>query len=195
MSLLNAWIMPADAIVAVDTDGARDDGSRFATSKLLAIPHIRAVMALRGQLAVLGYLFLRCISGAFDSLDEMIDAMPLLLADAEENVPSDLIVRTRIGNEIAVVGWSERHRKMIGKVFFKRDDMQEFSAADIETFFVSPWNTSMPDIPRTSAAVEKISRAQVRWMRETFPNAACGGALIAAHLTRKSVTLSHRANL
>ena len=71
MSLLNAWILPAEAIIAVDTDGVGDEGERMPSSKMLLVPHLNAVLALRGQLALLSYLFTRALSGSFDSFDEL----------------------------------------------------------------------------------------------------------------------------
>jgi len=193
MSLLNAWIMRDEALVAVDSDGVDRDGGRMPTSKLLTIPHLNVVMGLRGQLAFLGLLFLRCISAGLDSYDELVAALPEMLVHVDDACPESLIVQTNIGNELVVAGWSVRRGRMAGRLFFKRDGMEAFQGSEIESFFVSPWDRSMPDIPKTPAAVEKISRAQVRWMRQSFPNAACGGKLITAVTTRKGVTVNHRA--
>jgi hypothetical protein len=193
VSLLNAWVTPAEAIVAVDTDGVGQDGARMPSSKLLPIPHLNAVMALRGQSAFLAFLFLRCISSSFETFDEMNDAMPGVLADVDAYLPADKIVSScRIGNELVLAGWSARRGRMLGRRFLKRDDMDEFSAADTE-LHVAPWHASLEGTPTKAHAVEKLARAQVRWMREMFPNAACGGKLLVCRLTRKSLTLSHQA--
>lgn len=42
MSLLNCWITPAEATIAVDSDGVGQDGRRLPSSKLLPIPHLIA---------------------------------------------------------------------------------------------------------------------------------------------------------
>lgn len=195
MSLLNAWITPTDAIVAVDTDGVREDGARFPTSKLLPIPHLNAVIAMRGQSAFLAFLFLRCISSSFDSFDELNDAMPALLADVNETLPDEILVKNcRIGNELLIAGWSNRRHRMLGRQFIMRDDMPEFAASEFD-FHISPWHaSSMSHLPRKAHAVEKLARAQVQWMRSTFPNAACGGKLLVCQIGRRSITTSHRSS-
>jgi hypothetical protein len=192
VSLLNAWVAPYEAIVAVDTDGAVGDGSRIATSKLLAIPHLNTVLALRGQMAFLTFLHAQCLTSCFECFDDLNDAMPDLLAAAEQ-IPEELLVRGAVvGNELVVVGWSERQSRMLGRQFVKRGAMPEFSAKDCE-LHISPWDgDSMATLPRTAKAVEQLAGAQVRWMRQSFPNAACGGKLILAHVTKKGISMVHR---
>jgi hypothetical protein len=115
MSLLNAWVTPTEAIVAVDTDGAAADGARLPSSKLLPIPHLGAVLASCGQLAYLAFVYLRAITSGFATFDEMRDAMLAMLAAAEENIPAEFIAAgaagSAFGNELLAVGWSDRARK------------------------------------------------------------------------------------
>lgn len=191
MSLLNAWITRTEAIVAVDTDGVDLDGKRMPTSKLLTIPHLNAVLGLRGQAAFLSFVFLRCLSSSFESFDEMNDALPLILEEADSLPDWSIAKDCRIGNEMLAVGWSDRRSRMLGRQFVKRDGMTEFSATDAD-FHVSPWHSSMSHIQPTAAAVERIAREQVRWMRETYPGAACGGKLIVCNINKGSISMSHR---
>lgn len=194
MSALNVWITPHDAIVAVDTDASREDGSRFATGKLLALPWLSAVIASRGQLAVLQFAFVRICSTGFDSFDDLVDAMPVLLADIAVTMPAQLLAEVqgvRRGDHLALVGFSHRHRRMVGVQWIKVDDMPGYQQSDFDEL-VAPWHPSMPDIPKTASNVDAISRAQVRWMRATFPNAACGGKLLVASLNHAGVSITHR---
>jgi len=72
MSLLNAWIAPNEAIVAVDTDGVAENGSHISASKLLTMPHPNVVMGLRGPGTFLQYLQLRCLTANYDSFDARV---------------------------------------------------------------------------------------------------------------------------
>ena len=192
MSLLNAWLTETDAIVTVDSDGVRDDGARLPSSKLLVIPHLNAVLAIRGQSAFLHFLFLRCASAGFDTFDEMCDALPDMIANMDASVPDELIAKNcRIGNELLVVGWSHRKMEMLGRQFVKRDEMTEYTDTEF-SMHISPWDKSMPHIPKEPKLFQEIAIAQVDWMRSTFPNAACGGTLIMAHITKDSVTVKHK---
>lgn len=191
MSLLNAWILPDEAIIAVDTDGVDDEGIRMPTSKLLLVPHLNAVLALRGQLALLSFLLVRSISSALDSFDALCDAMPAMLGEAAGAIPGELVVASPIdGFELVAAGWSARRSRMAARLFVKRGDMPDMLERDVDRF-VSPWNEAMQGVTVAPQALDKIARAQVRWMRETFPGAACGGRLIVCRLTRRSATLEH----
>jgi hypothetical protein len=113
----------------------------------------------------------------------------------EAFVPPELIVRSGIvGTELVIVGWSTRRGTMQGRQYIKRGDMEAFTATDC-AFHISPWNESMQGIKTEPQAVERLARAQVRWMRETFPGAACGGKLLMAHVTRKGITTTIKASL
>jgi hypothetical protein len=194
MSLLNAWISPTAAIVAVDTDGVGQDGARMPSSKLLPIPHLNAVLALRGQSALLSFVFVRCISSGFETFDQLADALPAMLIEAEDSVDDEhLVDGPQIGNELLAVGWSDRKGQMAGRQFVKRGDMTEFSETDA-AFHVSPWHASLQRQKIEPQALDQIARAQVRWMRETFPNAACGGTLVVCSLNRKAMGLTHKFN-
>jgi hypothetical protein len=194
LSLLNAWVTRGEAVVAVDTDGAAQDGARIVASKLLPIPHLNAVIGLRGQFAFLSLLFLRCASSSFESFDEMLEALPVHLAAIDEHLPEELVSRVLgdRGNELIAVGWSDRQTRMLGRRFVKRGGAAEFEVADFRSH-VSPWDkNAMAGLPvQSPAAVERIARAQVQWMRSTF-EAICGGKLIVCRVTRDSMMLDHR---
>lgn len=195
MSLLNAWVSATEATVAVDTDGVDHEGGRIVASKMLPIPHLNAVIGLRGQAAFLAFVFLRCISASHESFDEMLEAMPAHLAAGEGEVPDELLARVggEMGNELIAVGWSERKGAMLGRRFVKRGGMPTFSIADFD-LHISPWDQlSMSGMRvRSAAAVEPIANMQAQWMRSTF-GATCGGHLIVCQLGRRSLTIGRRA--
>ena len=83
---------------------------------------------------------------------------------------------------------------MAARLFVKRGDIPDMLQRDVDRF-VSPWHESMQGMKVAPQALEKIARAQVRWMRSTFPGAACGGRLIVCSLTRRSATLGHSIDL
>lgn len=190
MSLLDAWVSDFDALVAVDTDGARIDGSRFPASKLLPMPHLNAVLAIRGQAAFLQILFLRCIGSGFDGFDQMADALPIMIEEAHENLLAydQLIARDcRFGHELVAVGWSHRRERMLGRQFTAGED-GKFIERDLG-MHIAPWHSSIPRIEPVRKNVDRIATAQVDWMQNTFPDAACGGQLLTAHVKRDGIDL------
>lgn len=195
MSLLNAWVTPTEATVAVDTDGMDQEGGRIVASKLLTIPHLGAVIGLRGQAAFLAFTFLRCLSASHATFDEMLDSMPAHLAATDAELPPELIALEggEMGNELIAVGWSDRKAAMLGRRFVRRGGTLEFAIADFD-LHISPWHQgTMNGLPvRKPSAIERIAAAQVDWMRSTF-NAICGGQLLVCEVRRRSVTVSRRA--
>lgn len=192
MSLLNAFVSKDSAIVAVDTDAAREDG-RFATSKLLPIPHLCAVLASRGQLAVLQFVFIRTCGTGFSSFDNLLDSMDELLDDIAQTMPRELVVAlpgTRNADLLALVGFSERQGRMVGTQWIRRDggpyEPSEF------TKLVAPWHPSLPQVPMTAENIERIAWLQIGLMESEHPGGAFGGRLITAAVTRSSVAVSHR---
>lgn len=192
MSLLNAWVTPTEALVAVDTDGVRGDGSRFATSKLLPIPHLNAVVALRGQAAFLQFLYLRCIGAGFDTFDEFTELLPAVLEEVTESMPPELIAMAEhvsTGNVLLAVGWSDRRGAMLGRQHVQRAAGEAFAVADFTTL-LAPWPSALQDMPRTAAAVAQLSRAQVEWMRSTYPGAIVGGQLLRCRLGKWGISMN-----
>lgn len=195
MSLLNAWVDPAAALVAVDTDGATLTGERFPVSKLVTLPHIGAVLALRGQAAFLGFLFLRCLTSGFDTFDDLDEAMPEMLAGMEATIPPELIVRTGIaGTELVTAGWSNAQGRVIGRQYVKRGDSEAFTVRDLG-MHVSPWHESMKGLRTDADAVVTLAKAQTLFMKSAYDGAACGGSLLLCRVTRDGVTTGIRANL
>jgi hypothetical protein len=194
MSILDAWVTPTEAIVAVDTDGARDDGSRFAASKMLPMPHLGCVLALRGQAAFLSMLFVACASAGFDSVDELDDVMPALLEEVHAGIPAHLFTsaaHVKPGNELLLVGWSERRDAMLGRQFILRAG-EPLTARDFGQH-ISPWDAdAMRKVPTTPHDVDKIALAQVEWMRAKFDSPACGGKLLVAHVSQKGIAIGAR---
>jgi len=188
MSLLNAWIAPDAAIVAVDIVGMAADGSPLHASKLVVVPHLGAVIALRGQLALLTWLAVRANSAGFATFDDLLDAMPGMLAEAGAAIGDHLnvLAGSMEGHELLVTGWSDRQGRMVGRQFVKRGDMTDSIERDVE-HHVSPWHPSMDGLPLDPGGLEQLARGQVIFMRGL--GAHCGGRLTVAHLSREGLNL------
>jgi len=188
MSLLNAWIAPDAAVIAVDTVGMAADGSPLHASKLQIVPHLGAVIAIRGQLALLAWLSVRANSAGFGALDDLLDAMPGMLAEAGAAIGDNLnvLAGSAPGYEIIVAGWSDRQGRMIGRQFVKRGDMTASIERDVD-HHVSPWHPSMDGLPLDPGGLEQLARGQVIFMRGL--GAHCGGKLTIARLTRGELNL------
>lgn len=197
MTILCAWISPAEAVVASDTVGqAHLDGSRRVLSKVKIIPHLNAVLAGRGVNLFFDLLALHGQNASCNSFDELIQEMPDLLSMTEAMTPADVLQggAGEPGFEVLVAGWSDREARMLGVVFQKRMGMEEAVRTEVN-FCVAPWDASMPDIPKKVTRLQDIAREQVKWMRSQFGEAAAGGRLTVCRVTRRSMTVSNSINL
>jgi len=188
MSLLNFWASPQEAVIAVDTVGMAADGSPLPASKLLPIPHLNAVIAIRGQLVLLAWLSVRANSAGFATFDDLLDAMPGMLAEAGAAIDHNLSVLagSMEGHELLVAGWSDRQGRMIGRQYVKRGDMTASIERDVD-HHISPWHPSMDGLPTAPHGIEQLARGQVIFMRGL--GAHCGGRLTVAHLSREGLNL------
>ena len=169
--------------VVTDAIGQAADGSPLHASKLMVVPHLGAVIAIRGQLALLTWLTVRANSAGFGALDDLLDAMPDMLAEAEAAIGHHLNVLggSAPGYEVVIAGWSDRQGRMIGRQFVKRGDMLESIERDVD-HHVSPWHPSMDGLPLDPGGLDQLARGQATFMRGL--GAHCGGKLPIARLTR-----------
>lgn len=191
MSLINVWVTPAEAIIGVDTLSAAEDGRRLHASKVFPIAHLNAVLAWRGQSIFHDCLLMHCHMVGAQSLDELIDAMPEMLARVEVLVAPHLIAGKQIdfveGNELVLAGWSQRRSRMLGWCFRKVGDMEDWQDGEILYCHAPKCDE---DIPNKPAFMERFARAQVRKM-----NGMAGGTLIVCRVTQNGITLRHATKL
>lgn len=189
MSLLNAWITPDEALVAVDTDGVRRDGRRVSMSKLFTLPHLNAVLGFRGQSSFSASILHSCASRAFESFDELLDALLGLAEGGALLLSSDFKIHGHghIDDQLIAIGWSPSRSRMFARTFVKSG--KGFAVTDSQGC-IAPWDAaSMAHLPKTADAVREIAKAQVNWMQAAY--GLGGGTLILCKLTRSSVELRH----
>lgn len=189
MTILNAWIVRDEVIVATDTVCQLHDGSRGLASKVHSIVHLNALLAGRGHSGFINFLTMLCLQARAETIDELLSAMPELLIQAEAVVPPDFTIGGEPGYEILIAGWSDRRSRMIMHAFMHRDGKRYDVAVD---HVVSPWDSSMPEIPKHHSKLEHIFKAQVRWLTADAGPAAGGGTLVVCRLTKTGMSIKHQ---
>lgn len=186
MSLLNFWASPQEAIVVTDSIGMAADGSPLHASKLVVVPHLGAVIALRGQLALLTWLAVRANSASFATCDDLLVAMPGMLVEATAAIDHlTVLAGSAPGHETIIAGWSDRQGRIVGRQYVKQGAMPPVER-DVD-HHVSPWHPSMDGLPLDPGGIEQLARGQVIFMRGL--GAHCGGKLTVARLIRGELTL------
>jgi hypothetical protein len=196
MSLVVGTIADDTALVLVDTDAAGIDAAMGAV-KHQAAPKLhtlflqRAVITGRGPIAVIAtaHHFATCAMVDFDALAE---AMPLLCRRAWLQVAA---LATYVGNpplgpaSIHLVGWSRAAQRMRAYQYTMAPDVPVFGVASVEPRFAAPIIEG-ERLEFGLPSMKSYARAQIRWIRERFPDEASGGPLICATITRDTIALS-----
>ena len=201
MSILNIYVDGGRALVAVDTK-AGNEGSSEAT-KVAALAHFDAGLAVRGQLMMLG----RCIEAMnqplFRDFDDLVDQAPKVIGLVYESL-GRILERLKVDmskfekQEVALVGWSEKRQQMVGHLW-ARDDMgvgfRQLPVIDEPyKFELGSWlydEQGPAEMPASTSAMERVVRQQVQFAKAKWPDACpVGGRLMIAELRRNRVAIS-----
>lgn len=198
MSILNAWVTPSKATLATDTLFPRADGQRGVASKIMTLPHLPAAIALRGQAALFHLVSFRCAIGGFESFDDLVRFLSVNLRALELELPLSSLTKgyEQDGTKLVAIGWSDRYSAMVGRAFERYGDEQEFKEFEFNRY-IAPSDGLSEGAALLESAAEKIARAQIQWFRTEWPQESefFGGKLVMCHLTRKSISFRHHAEL
>lgn len=194
MSLLNVWVEPGRALVAVDTETKTEHGRRD-SSKLVVLPAERMVLACRGNLYVL-HAIVQPILGLAGGLDGVLElGLPELC---------NYIAAEQVGlggnfaeAEVVIVGWSAREQRIVGHACVRGAQEPNFKLMRIDPWRLGPhagWQKA-PPLPDCEEHMEAIARTQVRYMRQNHPDCAIGGRLLIAAVSEDAISVRSVAHL
>ena len=197
MSVLNIWIEPDHALIGVDTQAADVSGKVGHVGKLVPLVHLGAVMAFRGAV-IFGVSVFSGVNIAGAKFDELIDGMPLLLPGML-NETRRLVAATGAESldrldrqEIALVGWSDRAKRIVGRVWTQQDPRAGFVAAEISPYDIAVWDPSFKQLedPRTPEAMVRLIQAQCRLLHRVEPELYAGGRAVIARVSKDQTRIS-----
>lgn len=188
MSLLQIWVEPDHARVAVDTVGLSSiTGQQRDMCKLFPLPHAGVVLAFRGVDIGFFQVFGQCVLVGADNFDGLVDAMPQHIADASTRVPPG-IDPAALACELHIVGYSERAGRMAGATFQVELDGSRCDPRHMTgPCRLGPGFNDSPHLG-SDAAMLATARRQLAWIREHEPERATGGQLLVAEVTRGGIS-------
>lgn len=202
MSLVNVWISPDRALVGVDTEGVTLDGTHNEVSKMIPLVHANLVLATRGHMGFLNALFgtSYAVGGDFDAI---VEKMPMILSYAFNHLMSQASSAgvADQGNfdrqDAFIVGWSRKHCRMLGMSYSQETAKDGFTGREIDSWCVSPWEDPgvMPPIPNTPEVLKEVARTQASFASDPRSEAAVGGRLLVAEITRDGIIITSRCDL
>lgn len=208
MTVVSIHLEASRALVAADTLLYTDDASAAfdaaghprEASKVLALPHARCVLTSRGSSRLLPHLF--SVSDELLSFDQACDALRgglLKQIGARANL-RDPARQQYPGDELYIVGWSDKLRRVACIQFATRSGFEEVQETALEggngtTGFYGPRLPPFAPLPRDAESMLACVRSQIELARKQDPAAPYGGDCIVAELTERGAMLRNMGTL
>ena len=181
-------------MVVVDTEGQTDEGKYVELSKMLVLPHANVVVAIRGQNIFLNGLFSALQMIQSSSFDEITDGVPSALQQTMGYIKQvEHLFRCPVdAQEVVLVGYSASARQMLCLTYLPDGD-GGFVESEVDDTYLSPWMPDEWERPfkaTTPDHVRIISTQQIADAKVLHPDAALGGRLLLAELTREDCRFS-----
>lgn len=198
MSILNAFVSPRRAIVAVDTECSMPGGGFGVASKIFPLVHSNALLAFRGPY-VFGLTAFAVSAAAGGSFDDLVEAFPCLIeaaycsAKAEAAKLSNLALFEDGLVEVLLVGFSVKRDRLFGAHCVRRTSESSFSTTlDVGTFVSPFWDDAgLPRMcPSDPNEIVAIMHQQAALVRDRCPGGAAGGRIVIAELSSNEVSIS-----
>ena len=198
MTLLNVLLSSERALVAMDTRMQNTvTGGHYYGSKMFPIVHANILIACRGELLFGALAFQWYWGRETCDFDSVVLDLPDALVEISKRFAS-IPGQYAGGNELIIVGWSEKERSMQGVACTRPDMDSPFSIARMETGQLAPAPTE--DLRHITCAdqieyLTVIARAQTRQSKKDSPDSPIGGRLILADMTRDRMEIRPIADL
>jgi hypothetical protein len=203
MSLINVFLTPSKALIAVDTQASDPAAEGFiSVDKMVHFPRLNVVMAGRGTQGFLLVLSIMVPQFRGSNFDSLAKAMPGIFDDAYNAMiasqPKGTDPSSFANQEIVLVGWSGMLNRMRALVYAKREPGADIGVTEIEDpGYMMPWEDRWGAPPEGSdrRAMIDLSLAQTRYVKQESPGTAMGGRLMLAELTRHEMSFNAAAEL
>ena len=191
MSLLNVWVRPHRALIAVDT-AAFMGGEDGEFSKLLPISHARTLFAARGDRRFLWDLHRRCYLGVGTvDYDTIVEWLPHILKSMLTEYRE--AAAAAFDFEFCIVGWSPANNEIRGR-FYHGSTGEDFYDEDDLGQRIGPWTSdARPCMPDSIENMQALATQQIP-MLATLGGPG-GGKLLVVELTERAMTTHYVCDL
>lgn len=190
MSLINAFNMGDHALISADSEAVFADGSRGQVSKLLTIPHLCAIVAVRGSLAFLQKAHAEfCTMPSFDHMAERAELV-MSYALAQQG-SAEHLEKYAHGAELVLAGYSQKAGKVVIHLF-RCEGIGHDTEAHLDVanaILPGDLGISLEGITASRDGLTELTRRQVKAIREHAPDAAAGGNLLIAEVRPRSIAV------
>jgi len=216
MSILNALVERDWARVEVDTIGevtsldsstvAIQMGDRIHVPKMVAIPHLGAVLAGRGNADFFACAVAGVLMRMHQSLDALAEHLPELLDELfsyhQTTMRTASMAPPSEEQDFLLAGWSSCLNRMIGINCWRTERDPRFQAIDIAKgggkVSISPWFEDLEPFEQMRGEPDEfaqVAQMQLRWVAADPSRGAAGGRRIAAVLSPRGIELQTATDL
>ena len=196
MSLLNAWVEPSRAVIATDTATHSQRGtSRSHMSKMLALPHLSAVVATIGNTDMCA-VFMYTLADIGCDFDGFLADADNLVNNSVRYYESKVGAGMRDAQAVAVIGWSRARNRAVGIYGEREKRGQALIVREIEGTLVCPgWPEYTHRELSTDSAMLEAATSQVAHVTRVAPDCPIGGRLLVAEISARGITLRDTGSL
>ncbi len=192
MSILNVLLRPDQLLVAVDTL-AEDafTGAPSSGAKLLLIPQHNLLLAARGSTQFFLRMYELCLQASFRgdfTMEQLMAELGLVidkLWPAYEKAAIEAgLLRSALGTELVLGGWSAKNGRMVATAYAKHDSATAAIVQRLDGGLASPGE---PLKGRSDSFelvdVLQAGRLQAAWLNQAVGRQVAGGRLLVAALS------------
>jgi hypothetical protein len=212
VSILNVNVEAHRVLIAVDTasayfptpgDASARAGAVLAeASKLIPLVHINAVLAARGDVAMLNYALLLLGDRPLRGFDHLQEVMPSVLdrcLEIRKAAYAQVGIAALGGRvEVCVAGWSGKTGRMVVTLWACSSTDGPFEVEAFESEYLQPWcwnddPDTDPPFPTSPESLRVIAEDQCKWARRWHPGSPIGGSLVIADVRRDTISIERQA--
>lgn len=191
MTILNAIVKADQVLLSIDSAAAFPGGEKSITTKIFSLPHLRAVIAGTGTIELAPVLQTSLLN--VPDFDAALVALPRLLSEIFSKIK--ILGRGQIleRQAIFITGWSVSSGRFVARWAQQDHESKGFQITALgdggADWVLSPWEGEYPPAPATRGDLVELARRQFKIWKAKSPDAAFGGELIVAELTKNAVRL------
>jgi len=188
VTILNVSLARERALIASNTGTWQFDRKGGRTSKLIALPHINAVLAFRGAEPMFLNVPCHCAQADANDVDGVIDRMfdLLLVSHSEVTQYAAQFLKTAIGDwELLLAGWSPQHGRPVASIFSENGG--RLVRNPVGTYCIAPADGIPDHDPDTTEKMIELAKQQ--YARKPSVEQGCGGHLILAEIECDRLTI------
>jgi len=192
MTILNAICSSDRVLLSADTACGVPGGKKSRTTKIFPLMHFPAIIAGTGSTELAPALQMTLVNET--DFDTVLTNLPSRISQLYSKIKSELfsVVKIHILERqgIFIAGWSVSRNRFLARWVHQDNESSGFQIASFDdSFLLTPWEGEPPPLPVMRGDLVELARRQYKIWQAKRPDAAFGGELIVAELTKNAISI------